>query len=84
MADGALRAHVGRFAVNTDGGGLCNNHPDSRGGMVKIIEAVRQLRGEANAPVQLPDVQVALVQAIGKAIGSRHFSSTLLLGQEDT
>ncbi|MEO3858184.1 thiolase domain-containing protein [Acrocarpospora sp. B8E8] len=84
VADGGLRAHAGKLAVNTDGGGLCNNHPGSRGGMVKIIEAVRQLRGEANAPVQLPDVQVALVQGIGKALGSRHFSSTLLLGQEDT
>lgn len=84
VADGGLLAHTGKLAVNTDGGGLCNNHPDSRGGMVKIIEAVRQLRGTANAAVQLPDVQIALVQGIGKAIGSRHFSSTLLLGQEDS
>ena len=37
----------GKLPFNTDGGGLCNNHPANRGGMTKIIEAVRQLRGEA-------------------------------------
>ena len=42
---------------NTDGGGLCNNHPGNRGGMTKIIEAVRQLRGEAHPAVQVPDCQ---------------------------
>ena len=44
-ADGALRIG-GRLPINTDGGGLCNNHPGYQGGMIKIIEAVRQLRGE--------------------------------------
>ena len=50
VADGALQAPHGRLPFNTDGGGLCNNHPANRGGMTKMIEAVRQLRGEANRP----------------------------------
>ena len=39
-------AGSGKLPFNTDGGGLCNNHPANRGGMTKVIEAVRQLRGE--------------------------------------
>ncbi|MGH9100459.1 MAG: thiolase domain-containing protein, partial [Acidimicrobiales bacterium] len=42
VSDGALVAPAGRLPFNTDGGGLCNNHPSNRGGMTKIIEAVRQ------------------------------------------
>jgi acetyl-CoA C-acetyltransferase len=45
VADGNLISGVGKLPFNTDGGGLCNNHPVNRGGMTKIIEAVRQLRG---------------------------------------
>ena len=44
----------GKLPFNTDGGGLCNNHPGNRGGMTKMIEAVRQLRGEAHPAVQVP------------------------------
>src|SRR5690606_13367556 len=43
VADGNLISGVGKLPFNTDGGGLCNNHPTNRGGMTKIIEAVRQL-----------------------------------------
>src|ERR1700728_984079 len=38
-ADGSLQAPHGRLPFNTDGGGLCNNHPVNRGGMTKGIEA---------------------------------------------
>ena len=48
VSDGNLISGVGRLPFNTDGGGLCNNHPSNRGGITKIIEAVRQLRGEAH------------------------------------
>ena len=48
VADGNLISGVGKLPFNTDGGGLCNNHPANRGGMTKVIEAVRQLRGEAH------------------------------------
>ncbi|HOA92868.1 MAG TPA: thiolase domain-containing protein, partial [Quisquiliibacterium sp.] len=52
VADGNLISGVGKLPWNTDGGGLCNNHPMNRGGITKVIEAVRQLRGEATPAVQ--------------------------------
>ena len=65
VADGQLIAGQGKLAVNTDGGGLCNNHPANRGGMTKVIEAVRQLRGQAHPNVQVPNVEFALANGIG-------------------
>ena len=59
VADGNLISGVGKLPFNTDGGGLCNNHPANRGGMTKIIEAVRQLRGEAHPAVQVQDCRLA-------------------------
>jgi acetyl-CoA C-acetyltransferase len=79
IADGKLIAGQGPLAINTDGGGLCNNHPANRGGMTKIIEAVRQLRGEAHPAVQIPDCSLALAQGIGGMLGSRHASGTLIM-----
>jgi acetyl-CoA C-acetyltransferase len=83
VADGALLAPYGRLPFNTDGGGLCNNHPVNRGGMTKVIEAVRQLRGEANAPVQVPDCEIALAHGNGGSLGTRSAAATLILGRED-
>lgn len=83
VMDGGLVAPFGKLPFNTDGGGLCNNHPSNRGGITKVIEAVRQLRGEAHSAVQVPDVQIALAHGTGGSLGSRHGSVTLLLGQED-
>ena len=82
VADGALQAPDGKLPFNTDGGGLCSNHP-GRGGMTKIIEAVRQLRGEANPEVQVPDCELALVHGTGGSLGHRHASATAILGRED-
>jgi acetyl-CoA C-acetyltransferase len=79
VADGNLIAGTGKLPFNTDGGGLCNNHPANRGGMTKVIEAVRQLRGEANAPVQVPNCDLALVQGCGGSLATRHASATLIL-----
>ncbi len=79
VADGKLIAGQGRLAINTDGGGLCNNHPANRGGMTKIIEAVRQLRGEAHPAVQVKDCALGLAQGTGGMLGSRHASATLIL-----
>ncbi|RYY57122.1 MAG: thiolase domain-containing protein, partial [Comamonadaceae bacterium] len=79
VADGNLIAGVGRLPFNTDGGGLCNNHPSNRGGITKVIEAVRQLRGEAHPAVQVPDCSLALAQGMGGLLGSRHASATLIL-----
>ncbi len=48
VAGGNLISGTGKLPFNTDGGGLCNNHPANRGGLTKVVEAVRQLRGEAH------------------------------------
>lgn len=81
-ADGNLLAGQGRIAVNTDGGGLCNNHPSNRGGITKVIEAVRQLRGEAHPAVQIADLELALACGPGGSIGSGHAHATVILGRE--
>jgi acetyl-CoA C-acetyltransferase len=82
VADGNLISGVGKLPVNTDGGGLCNNHPANRGGITKVIEAVRQLRGEAHAKVQVPNCTLALAQGTGGLLGSRHGSATLIMERE--
>jgi len=79
VADGNLISGVGKLPFNTDGGGLCNNHPANRGGITKVIEAVRQLRGEAHPKVQVPNCKLALAQGMGGLLGSRHGSATLIL-----
>jgi acetyl-CoA C-acetyltransferase len=82
VADGNLISGVGKLPFNTDGGGLCNNHPANRGGITKVIEAVRQLRGEAHPKVQVPDCRLALAQGTGGLLGSRHGSATLIMERE--
>ncbi|WP_445486996.1 thiolase domain-containing protein [Rhodopseudomonas sp. RCAM05734] len=79
VADGNLISGIGKLPFNTDGGGLCNNHPANRGGITKVIEAVRQLRGEAHPKVQVPDCRLALAQGTGGLLGSRHGSATLIM-----
>ena len=81
VQDGALQAPHGVLPFNTDGGGLCNNHPSNRGGVTKVIEAVRQLRGEANSEVQVPDCELALAHGTGGSIGTRMGSATVILGR---
>ncbi|MGI8794924.1 MAG: thiolase domain-containing protein [Acidimicrobiales bacterium] len=83
VLDGALVAPHGRLPFNTDGGGLCNNHPANRGGITKVIEAVRQLRGEAKPEVQVADCQIALAHGTGGSLSTRMGSATLILGQDD-
>jgi acetyl-CoA C-acetyltransferase len=83
VSDGNLISGVGKLPFNTDGGGLCNNHPSNRGGMTKVIEATRQLRGEAHPKVQVPDCTIALAHGTGGSIGTRMGSSTVILGRND-
>ena len=80
VADGNLISGVGKLPFNTDGGGLCNNHPNNRGGITKVIEAVRQLRGEAHPKVQVPNCSLALAHGTGGSIGTRMGSATVILG----
>jgi acetyl-CoA C-acetyltransferase len=82
VADGNLIAGVGRLPFNTDGGGLCNNHPANRGGITKVIEAVRQLRGEAHPAVQVQHCDLALAHGTGGFLGSRHGAATVILERE--
>jgi len=82
VLDGTLVAPHGRLPFNTDGGGLCNNHPGNRGGMTKVIEAVRQLRGEAHPEVQVPDCELALAHGTGGSLATRMGSATVILGRE--
>jgi acetyl-CoA C-acetyltransferase len=79
VADGNLISGVGKLPFNTDGGGLCNNHPANRGGITKVIEAVRQLRGEAHEKVQVPNCKLALAHGTGGLLGSRHAGATLIM-----
>jgi acetyl-CoA C-acetyltransferase len=82
VSDGNLISGVGKLPFNTDGGGLCNNHPANRGGMTKVIEAVRQLRGEAHPAVQVKKCDVALAHGTGGLLGSRHGGATLIMERE--
>jgi len=82
VADGNLIAGSGKLPFNTDGGGLCNNHPANRGGMTKVIEAVRQLRGEAHPKVQVKNCDLALAHGTGGSLGTRHASATVILERE--
>ncbi len=82
VADGNLISGSGRLPFNTDGGGLCNNHPGNRGGMTKVIEAVRQLRAEAHPRVQVKNCRLALAQGTGGQLGTRHGSATLIFERD--
>ena len=79
VADGNLISGVGRLPWNTDGGGLCNNHPMNRGGITKVIEAVRQLRGEAHPAVQVKNCDIALACGPGLVFSVGHAHATVLL-----
>ena len=82
VSDGNLIAGSGKLPFNTDGGGLCNNHPANRGGLTKVIEAVRQLRGEAHPSVQVPNCDLALAHGTGGSLGTRHGSATVIMERE--
>ena len=74
VEDGRLRVG-GALPTNTDGGGLSACHPGMRG-MFLLVEAVRQLRGEAGDR-QVPDAEIACVNGTGGWYSS---ASTVVLG----
>ncbi|HEU5301872.1 MAG TPA: acetyl-CoA acetyltransferase [Acidimicrobiia bacterium] len=67
----------GALPTNTDGGGLSSCHPGMRG-MFLLVEAVRQLRGEADGR-QVPDAALACVNGTGGWFSS---ASTTILGTD--
>jgi acetyl-CoA acetyltransferase len=76
VEDGKLRLG-GALPTNTDGGGLSACHPGMRG-MFLLVEAVHQLRGEAEGR-QVPDAQLACVNGTGGKFSS---TGTVILGVE--
>ena len=67
LADGRSRPG-GSFPMNTNGGGLSYAHPGMYG-IFLVIEAVRQLRGEAG-PRQVADARTALAHGTGGTLSS--------------
>lgn len=79
VAEGNLMAGRGKLPWNTDGGGLCSNHPSNRGGITKVIEAVRQLRGEAHPAVQVPGCAIAMASGPGRPVGMGYAYASVIL-----
>lgn len=65
----------GDFPLNTSGGGLSYNHPGMYG-LLLVVEAVRQLRGEADAR-QVDDCKIAVAHGTGGILSSH---ATVVLG----
>lgn len=74
VADGRIRPG-GAFPLNTSGGGLSYNHPGQLG-LLLLVEAVRQLRGECGRR-QVTGARTAVAHGTG-GILSAH--STVILG----
>lgn len=77
FVEGGAIAPGGRLAVNTNGGGLSCCHPGMYG-MFPLIEAVRQLRGDAGERQQ-GTPQIALAHGNGGVFSSQ---VTLILGTD--
>lgn len=71
-------SHDGDYPLNTHGGQLGFGQPDLAGGMTHVIEAVRQLRGEAGNR-QIKNAQLALVTGNGATMSE---ATALVLGAE--
>ena len=69
----------GELAVDTNGGGLSYCHPGMYG-LLLLIEAVRQLRGECGER-QVPGAHVAVAHGNGGVLSSQ---CTVILGDEST
>jgi acetyl-CoA acetyltransferase len=67
--EGGRIAPGGELAVNTNGGGLSYNHPGMYG-LLLLIEAVRQLRGECGER-QVEGAEVALAHGNGGVLSSQ-------------
>lgn len=66
----------GQLPLCTFGGLKARGHPVGATGIYQIVEAVIQLRGEAPAPLQVPEPRYALTQNIG---GSASVTITSIL-----
>ncbi len=81
--EGGAFVEAGRLAPGgalpalTSGGGLAYNHPGAFG-LLLLVEAVRQLRGEAGQR-QVPDARIAVAHGVG---GLMSTASTVVLGND--
>ena len=79
FVEGGRIAPGGVLPVNTNGGGLSCVHPGMYG-IFTVIEAARQIRGDAPG-IQLKDVDVALAHGNGGVLSSQ---VTAILGSQNT
>lgn len=77
FAESGALAPGGRLPTNTNGGGLSYTHPGQYG-IFLLVEAVRQLRGEAGER-QVEDVEITVAHGCGGVLSS---TSTVVLGRE--
>ncbi|MBX6378727.1 MAG: thiolase, partial [Clostridia bacterium] len=77
FVSGQRTAPGGDFPLNTSGGGLSYCHPGQLG-ILLLVEAVRQVRGECG-PRQVPDARIALVHGVGGVLSSH---ATAILGRD--
>jgi len=50
--------------------------------LTKVLEAVRQLRGEAHPAVQVENCDIALAHGTGGSLGTRHAAATVIMERE--
>jgi acetyl-CoA acetyltransferase len=79
FVEGGTLGPGGALPGQTSGGGLSYTHPGGFG-MFLLVEAVRQIRGEADAR-QVDDVDVVLAHGCGGVLSA---TSTVILGSEAT
>lgn len=74
-------SHVGTLPLNTSGGQISAGQPGVAGGGLNLVEAVRQLSGEAG-PRQVKHASTALVTGIGTIPYGRNWttSNAIILG----
>jgi acetyl-CoA acetyltransferase len=68
----------GTLPLNTSGGQLSAGQPGLAGGMVNLVEAVRQLRGEATGR-QVPNPRNAMVTGIGVVPFVRNWGTSAVM-----
>ncbi|TDB83792.1 thiolase [Actinomadura sp. KC216] len=76
FVEGGTLAPGGRLPALTSGGGLSYNHPGALGALL-LVEAVRQLRGEAGDR-QVPGAEIAVAHGVG---GYNSTASTVVLAR---
>jgi acetyl-CoA acetyltransferase len=80
FVEGGRVRHGGALPITTHGGLMSAGHPGVGGGLFHVLEAVRQLRGDAGDR-QVANAEIALAHGNG---GVMSVHCTLLMGKEGT